>query len=298
MKILVTGGAGFIGSHVVDNLLEKGHEVTIFDRFNTNSHNPKANFYLGDVKDRDKVLEAVSKHDIVINLAGILGTSESLLNPIPSVDVNIKGALNVFDACRIYKKKGMQVGVGNYFMNNPYSITKHTAVRFALMYNKEHKTKIAIVRGLNIYGARQKHRPIRKVVPNVIIPALLNKPITVYGDGEQIMDFLYVKDFAEIIARSVLLDHGIYNKIFEAGMGEDTTINDLVNLVLRLTNSKSEVRHVPMRKGESERSIVKGNPETLRSLGIKKENLTPLEEGLALTVQWYKEHLKEFPWDE
>lgn len=297
-KILVTGGNGFIGSHVVDNLIEKGFEVTVFDRFRHKPHRDDINFYLGDIKDRDAVFEAVSKHDGVINLAGILGTAETVNNPIPSVEVNIIGALHVFDACRTFNKKCVQITVGNWFMNNSYAITKSAAERFALMYNKEHKTKIAIVRGLNAYGPRQKHRPIRKIIPNFVIPALLNKPITIYGDGKQIMDMVYVKDVAEILVRALIMEHGVYDKIFEAGTGRDTTVNFIAELVVKLSGSKSEIRHVPMRPGEVEKSIVKGDLETLKPLGITLKDLTLLEEGLKETIEWYKQHLNEFEWNE
>lgn len=297
-KILVTGGNGFIGSHVVDNLVEKGFEVTIFDRFKNKPHRNDVNFYLGDIKDRDAVFEAVSKHDGVINLAGILGTAETVNNPFPSVEVNIIGALHVFDACRTFNKKCVQITVGNWFMNNSYAITKYSAERFALMYNKEHKTKIAIVRGLNVYGPRQKHRPVRKIVPNFVIPALLNEPITIYGDGEQIMDMIYVNDIAEILVRALIMDHGVYDKIFEAGSGRETNVNFIADLVVKLSGSKSEIKHVPMRPGEQEKSIVKGDPETLRPLNINSKDLVPLEKGLKETIEWYRTHLNEFEWDE
>lgn len=296
MKIVITGGAGFIGSHVADLAIEKGYEVTVFDRYKP--ANLKTNFYLGDLKDRDAILDIVNRHDAIINLGGLLGTSESIVAPVPLVEVNIIGALNVFDACRLHNKRAMQVGVGNYFMNNPYSITKSTAVRFALMYNKEHGTKIAIVRGLNAYGPRQKHRPVRKITPNTIIPALLNKPITIYGDGEQIMDFIYVRDFAEIILRSVTMEHGIYDKWFEAGMGEDTTINLFVNKIVEMTGSKSEINHVPMRAGETKRSVVKANPKTLEPLKFGREDMVGFEEGLQKTINYYRDNLEKYPWDE
>jgi len=297
-KILVTGGGGFIGSHVVDLLIEKGYEVTIFDRFEHRPHREDVNLYLGDIKDKDAVLEAVSKHDGVINLAGILGTAETVNDPYPSVEVNIIGGLNVCEACRRFSKKGVQITVGNWFMNNSYSITKNTAERFALMYNKEHGTKIAVVRGLNAYGPRQKPRPVRKLIPNVVIPALLNKPIIIYGNGEQIMDMVYVRDVAEVLVRALTMDHGTYDKVFEAGSGDDTTVNYITELVVKLSDSKSEIRHVPMRAGEPEESVVKGDPKTLEVLDYSKKDLTSLEEGLKKTITWYKEHLDEFlPWE-
>ena len=189
MKILVTG-AGFIGSHVVDRLLELGHEVSILDRYpkQREEWGDKVRVFLGDIRDREVVMEAVYQHDGVLNLAGILGTMETVDNPHPSVDTNIHGALNIFEGCRpntMHREgvKGVQIAVGNHFMNNTYSITKTTAERFALMFNKEHKTKIAVVRALNAYGEYQKHKPIRKITPNFVVRALRGEPIEIFGDG-------------------------------------------------------------------------------------------------------------------
>jgi len=307
-KVLITGGQGFIGCHLVDNLLSKGHEVTIFDRhyeakkWKDYGWVDKVTFQLGDLKDRDAILEAVYQNDIVVNLGGLLGTQEMINNPIPAVEVNILGALNVFDACRIRGKRGFQIAVGNFWMNNPYSITKTTAERFALMYNKEHKTDIRVCRGMNVYGERQKHRPVRKIFPNLVIPALLNKDITIYGSGNQIMDLIYVKDFVEILARIILTDNIPNDIIYEAGVGGSMTINKAVELVLKTTNSQSKVNRIEMRPGEDAESVVEISKEGWDNLkkyiNYSSDDLTPLEEAIQKSVDWYKEHLSEFHWDE
>ncbi|HCR36348.1 TPA: hypothetical protein DIU22_04915 [Candidatus Woesebacteria bacterium] len=305
-KILITGGQGFVGSFLVDNFLSKGHEVTIFDRhydsakFKEYNWEGKVIFQLGDLKDRDSVIEAVSLNDIVVNLAGLLGTQEMMNNPIPAIEVNILGAINVFDACRMHKKRGFQVAVGNFWMNNPYSITKSVTERFALMYNKEHKTDIRICRGMNIYGPRQKHRPIRKIFPNLVIPALLNEDITIYGTGEQVMDLLYVKDFAEILSKIILTDNIPGDVIFEAGAGE-FTINNAVNKVLELTQSKSKVNRIPMRPGEDAMSVVKISDEGWANLkkyiNYTPADLTPMHIAMKQSIDWYRDNLSRFPWD-
>ncbi len=248
------------------------------------------------------MFEAVYQTDIVVNLAGLLGTQEMINNPIPAIEVNILGALNVFDACRMRNKRGFQIAVGNHWMNNPYSITKTTAERFALMYNKEHKTDIRVCRGMNVYGERQKHRPVRKIFPNLAIPALLNKDITIYGDGNQVMDLIYVKDFAEILSRIILYDNVPNNIIYEAGVGGGMTINKAVELVLKSTNSNSKVNRIQMRPGEEPNSVVeiseKGWEDLGKHINYTPENLTPMEEAIQKSCDWYKEHLEEFPWDE
>ena len=290
-RVLVTGGAGFIGSHVTDNLRAKGKQVTIFDRYRKKFHRDDVEVIAGDVKNREAVMDAVARHDGVIHLAAILGTQETVQMAEPVVEVNIVGSLNVFDACRLYQKKAVYIAVGNHWMNNPYSITKTAAERFALMYNKEFGTRIAVVRGLNAYGPRQKVKPVRKVVPNFVVPALRGEELIVYGSGNQIMDMIYVGDLAEILVCALLMDHGVYDRVIEAGMGRDTTINELAEVVVRTCGSCSEIKHVEMRPGEEPDSVVKANVETLKCLGFSVNELTPLEEGIRKAVEWYSQQL-------
>lgn len=284
MKALVTGGAGFIGSYVVDNLIEKGITPVVFDH-RGRTHREDVEVFLGDTRDYTAVSEAVAICDGVIHLAGVLGTQETISEPRPSVETNILGGLNVFNAVKHYKVPAVYIAVGNHWMNNSYSITKTTAERFALMYNKEHGTKIAIVRALNAYGERQKHYPVRKIIPNFILPALKDEPITIYGDGSQVMDMIYVSDVAEVLVRALLNDHNTYDKIFEAGTGRNTTVKEIAEEVIRQVG-RGSVNFVPMRPGEIENSIVLGNPGTLKPLGDIE--FIKLEDGIKMAIKYYK----------
>ena len=246
-KILLTGGNGFLGKAVSQKLLSRGHSPIVFDR--------KAPAeVLGDIKDAEAVNEAVYNSDAVIHLAGLLGTAELTNNPRIAAEVNILGTLNVFKAIRTHKKRAVYITLGNYFMNNTYSITKSTSERFALMFNKEHGTDIRIVRGLNVYGPGQKAAPVKKFFPNAAISVLKNEPITIYGDGEQIMDLVYLDDIAEILVRALLTDNIPNNVIYEAGNGQATTLNYIVGLMIALAGSRSEIRYVPMRPRRTQRS--------------------------------------------
>lgn len=283
-RVCVTGGAGFIGSYVVDNLIERGIKPVVFDHLGRKPRED-CDIFLGDTRDYTAVSEAVATCDGVIHLAGVLGTQETISKPQPSVETNIIGGLNVFEAVRHYNIPAVYIAVGNYWMNNSYSITKTTAERFAIMYNKEHGTKIAVVRGLNAYGPRQKHNPVRKIMPNFILPALKGEEITVYGNGEQIMDMIYVADLAEILVRALLNDHGVYDRAFEAGTGRKTSVKFIAEEVIRQVGIGS-VKYVPMRPGEAENSVVLADVETLIPLGEMK--MTALEEGIAITVPYFK----------
>ena len=173
-------------------------------------------------------------------------------------------------------------------MNNSYSITKDTASRFTMMFNKELGTKVAVVRGLNAYGPRQKSEPVRKIIPTFIKKALAGENIEVYGDGTQIMDMIWCKDIARILVDACVKDHEVYDKTFDAGTGRKTTVNWIAEQVIKAANSKSKIVHLPMRPGEPEQSVVLGDPKTLQPLG--KYDFTPFEEGIKETVKWYREN--------
>ncbi len=301
-KVLVTGGAGFIGMAVVRNLLSKGINVTVFDRNpkeGTRTYpagNGNVDVFYGDVRDATSVLEAVQHHDGVIHLAAMLGTQETIDNPGPVLEVNALGSINVFNAARQFGRKAVYIAVGNHWMNNPYSVTKTTAERFALMMNRESDSKIAIVRGMNVFGPGQKNAPVRKMMPNFVINALKGEDILVYGSGEQIMDWIYVEDIAEILVRALIMDHGVYDRVFEAGLAEHLTVIGVANKIVEMTNSKSKIVTKPMRRGEIPNSIVKANPETwnLAALNYDKTQMVSFEEGLKRTIDYYQKNLDKY----
>jgi len=292
VKVLVLGGAGFIGRHCCDLLMAQGHVVTAFDPAPLELPAPHAGVR-GDVRDATAVQCYVAQHDVVIHLAGILGTAETVDRPGPSVEVNILGALNVFEAVRHEGKRAVTITVGNHFMLNSYSITKSCAERLALMYNREHGTRIAVVRGLNAYGPNQKARPVRKVMPNFILSALRGEDLTIYGEGDQIMDFIYVRDLAAILLRAVFFNHETYDQIFEAGSGRRTTINEIAAAVITQTGSRSRIVHRPMRPGETAHSVVLADVESLGPLGVDVAGMISLADGLGLTIPWYRQHQME-----
>jgi UDP-glucose 4-epimerase len=321
MKVVVTGASGFVGGHVVDNLLERGIDVIAFDRLHKGELlRPGVFRFLGDTRDETAVAEAVAVSDGVIHLAGVLGTSETIDNPLPAVETNIRGSLNVFQAVRQYHKRAVYITVGNYWFNNTYSITKTTAENLAWMFNREHGTKIAVVRALNAYGPRQKAAPVRKIMPNFIGQALIGEPITVYGDGEQVMDMIHVRDVADVLVRALLVNHDQYSYLpernvdnivkFEAGTGRPTTVNDVANIVLDEVakidgQPRGSIKHVEMRGGEPPRSVVIGDPSTLDVLwagsrtdldgrvlvATRSDRLITLEDGVRESVEWYRNEM-------
>lgn len=300
--VLVTGGNGFIGRYVVEELKERGYVVSVFDRHTYHTH-PSISLphaegqFFGDIKDATLVNDAVAHVDGVIHLAGVLGTQETVANPLPAAQTNILGGLNVLEACSQYDVPLVNIAVGNFWMNNPYSITKNTIERFVDMHVRFRGSRMSVVRALNAYGPRQVAAApwgpsrVRKIMPSFICRALSGLPIEVYGDGEQVMDMIYVEDVAEILVRALeLTDSGeAVGKTFEAGTGRPTTVNMIAEEVARDIPG-TEITHLPMRPGEDEKAVVLGDPDTLEPLGLD-HMLTPLEDGVRVTVDYFQDYL-------
>lgn len=294
MKVVVTGAQGFIGQYVVEELARQGFDPIVFDRYRKNV--TMGEFFLGDITSDVDVTEAFAHADAFIHLAGVLGTQETIKNPNPAAYTNILGGLNVFKSAAQYDVPGVNIAVGNYWMNNTYSITKNTMERFAAMFNKESGTRINIVRPTNCFGPRQVSFPpygpskVKKIVPAFVNAAIRDLPIGIYGDGTQISDMIFVTDVAEVLVEAMkhAIDGKVYADPFEVGYGKRITVNEVAETVISVAGSKSVLEHSPMRPGEEEHGVVLARPETLKPLGINPENFVSLEDGLARTVEYYR----------
>lgn len=308
MKVLVTGSSGFIGGYVLEELIRRGHIPIAFDRHDKGYRPDGAELFLGDITNDVSISEAVAHSDAFIHLAGVLGTQETIKNPNPAAYTNILGGLNLFKAAAQYKVPGVNIAVGNHWMNNTYSITKSTVERFVHMFNTESGTNITIVRALNAYGPRQVSAPpygpskVKKIMPAFCNAALSGKPIEVYGDGTQVMDMIYVGDVAQVLVSAMekhVASGQPHTGVYEAGSGVDTTVNEIAEVVLdevlrstgnqRIHYGEDRLKHTPMRPGEPEHSVVLGNPLTLEGLDLRK--FVSLEDGVARTVAYFREQL-------
>lgn len=293
MKVLVTGGAGFIGSAVCDELRSRGHEPVIFGR----TQRPGIVSILGDVRDATAVTEAVAHADAVIHLAGVLGTAETILNPRPAAETNILGGLNVLEACAQYKAPLVNIAVGNHFEFSTYSITKTTVERFTTMYARYRDLPACSVRCFNVYGPGQSvAQPygtsrVRKIIPSFISRALHGETIQVYGDGSQVMDMIYITDAARCLVNA--LEDGEPGMVYEAGTGRRTTVFQIAQAVAQeiLMQTPAEIdviiEKLPMRKGETPGSEVLADPAEVRRLA-DPDDFVLLAEGLEMTVSYYR----------
>jgi UDP-glucose 4-epimerase len=286
MKALVTGSTGFIGSHLVETLLKRGHEVTTLDRAANDSPEITRAFQ-ANILDAEKVREATTGQDIVYHLSAILGTAELVSQAHHAVDVNINGTVNVLDACRSEGAALLFVSKPNPWLNT-YSITKETAERFCLMYRSEFQVPVTIVKPFNVYGPRESVGPGRaqKLIPNTVMKALNDQPLAIFGSGDQINDYIYVDDVVRLIADLSLSDRAI-NGTYDVGTGDGQTVNEVCRLILELTDSNSEIEREAMRPGESSSAALRADLTQIERV-MPVGEFMGLRDGLARTVEFYR----------
>lgn len=296
----VTGGAGFIGGHVVDELRARGHEAIIFDH--AGRTHARAEVFLGDVRDPVAMTELAAHVDGIIHLAACLGTQETIKNPRPAAETNVQGGLNFLEAIAQYDLPGVYIGVGNHWMNNTYSISKTTVERFAAMFNKERGTRCNIVRLVNAYGPRQTVAPpfgparVRKITPAFVCRALTGEPIEIYGDGEQVSDMVHVTDGAKALVTALekAAAGTVLDRVVEVGPADHRTVNEVAETVIKaavaLGYDQVPLKHAPMRPGEIPGAQVTADTSTLSLVDMDADTLVGLDEGIADVVAWYAEH--------
>lgn len=298
MKVCVTGARGFIGRWVVTELYYRRHKVMAYDshRDRTHEYPTGTEIFLGDVTNRTHCFEALGRCDAWIHLAAVLGTQETVKSPDACCRTNILGALNMLEAAANYNSPGVYIGVGNHWMNNPYSITKSAAERLCLCYNENRRTNINIVRGMNAYGpyqrAAQPFAPgyVRKIMPAFVCRALSNIPIEVYGDGRQTSDMIWVGDLARTLVTAMEHAHaGRIHPIIECGPLIHHTVIEVAEKVRDAAGSDLPIAHIPMRPGESVGRPVVADPDTMLDADINPADFVSLDEGIQQTVEWFRQ---------
>ena len=286
VRILVTGGAGFVGKHLVKKLTVD-HEVTVLDNFFIGDRIGflgNVNLVNGDILDA-KLVNDISDVDVIYHLAGVLGTHELFDNIMVAEDVNVKGTLIMLEVARKYGAKFIFPSKPNIWLD-PYTITKEAAERWTQLYHKWFGVSTIIMKWFNLYGPGQRSSPVQKVVPTFIEKALRNRPLPVFGDGMQTMDLTYIDDIVEASFKAMTVERAVGETIL-IGTGVETTVNELAELVIDLTDSKSEIEHLPLRRGETPRTrICADTTKTKKILNFTARN--NLEQGLSKTIRWWQ----------
>lgn len=308
-KILVTGGAGFIGSHLVKRLAADGHEVVVLDNLSRGNKLERdvlrqVRLVRGDVRDTGQVLELSRDCDIVYHFAAVLGVDVVADNPVETMETETVGMKNVADAAilhgvpkvvyastsGIYGHSAIEKSFTETIQVDPrtsYAIAKrYNEIYLAAMYEERGLSSVSL-RFFNVYG---EHQDNRMVVPRFFEQALTGRAITVYGDGRQTRDFTHVDDSVEACVRVAQLPPGC--EIFNVANEQESTIGDLAETIHDLTDSSSEIRLIaaPRKRYDFEVERRMGSSEKLhRATGFKPTR--PLRDGLASLVDHYRERV-------
>ncbi|AQQ09144.1 UDP-glucose 4-epimerase [Sedimentisphaera cyanobacteriorum] len=305
MKTLITGGAGFIGSHIARHYSGRA-EVVVLDNlrsgFEENLAGTGARLICGSITDRKAVREAVRGCDYVFHLAAMISVPESMHKPQECVETNVQGLLNVLsEASKAgVKRLCFSTSAAIYGDNptvpkletmlpepkSPYAITKLDGEYYCNMFSSEGLLNTACLRYFNVFGPRQDPKSqYAAAVPIFIHKALRNEPITIFGDGEQTRDFVFVQDVASANAFFAESDApaGVYNVAY----GGKTTINDLAKRIISLTGSSSEIQYAEERPGDVRHSMA--SIDKLKAAGFEPKS--NFDEGLMQTIEYFKEVL-------
>ncbi len=307
MKILVTGGAGFIGSHIVDAYLAKGHEVTVVDDLSTGKKknvNVHARLVTADVRDPNlATLFAESRFEVVNHLAAQIDVRKSVQDPFLDASVNILGTLRLLECARAYgvRKFILSSSGGTYYgecpskpadedtparPESPYGISKATAERYVQFYGPIFRLPYTILRYANVYGPRQDPHGEAGVVSIFAGKLLAKDTPTIYGNGEQERDYVFVLDVAA--ANVIALTKG-ENAAFNIGTGTPTSVNTLYKKMAVLEKGAPAAVYAPARTGELNRSVLDSG-RAQKTLGWKPH--FTLEEGLRETYRFFQQQKK------
>lgn len=302
MKLLVTGGAGFIGSNVVDLLIKNGNDVIVVDNLSQGKReniNASARFYRCDVLDIDKlsIIFSTEQPEAVIHNAAQIDVQTSLKNPALDSEVNINGTINIMECCRRFDTKKIIYSSSAAVYGNPvylpvdenhpvnpisfYGISKHTPEHYIKTYAEIYDVKYTIFRYANVFGIRQDPKGEGGVVSVFIDKFLNNKSPIIFGDGNQTRDFIYVKDLAR--ANLLALNNGD-NEILNISTQKPVTINYLFQVMKKIFNSKLEAVYEKERYGDiRDSNLDNGKARKILSW----DNEYSLEDGLRETCEYY-----------
>ena len=307
-KIIVTGGSGFIGTHIVENLLSKKYIVSVLDLWESEeilqlkSKYKNLSFYNLDVNNYKELEGFISKNEYIIHLAAILGTSET----ITTYDVEDVVRTNILGTTKILKlakslnyKKVIIPTTPDVTWLNPYKITKNAIEKIAQLFNKEYGLNVSCIKLGNIYGPGERWREAKmnapfnyqKVIPTFIMDTLNNKEITIYGDGEQKSEYIYVKDVSETFGRMISSEINTGTDVIHVGSGKNNSVLEIIDALENAWDKKLKKKFVKMRPGEHKIEI-NLDPKPLKKF-LNYELKWDLISGLKDTIPYYlKQHSK------
>lgn len=311
-RVLVTGGAGFIGSHLVDRLLDEGFEVVVLDDFSAGRMENLSNCFgrdgfvlvRGDVRDGNFVRRVVEGVDVVFHLAALVSVPVSVENPVLVENVNVGGTLNVLKACVDTSVKrfvfagscavyGEGCGVPRREDDvldpiSPYGVSKLAGEFYCKVFYRVYGLGTVILRYFNVYGPRQVYGPYSGVISIFINRLLEGKPPVIFGDGNQVRDFVYVGDVVEANLLAMFSKNAV-GGVFNVGSGRCTSINELARLLIELMDVDVKPVYSDPRPGDIRYSCADISRARM-VLGF--EPRVELREGLLETIAWFKDNYR------
>jgi UDP-glucose 4-epimerase len=310
MRILVTGGAGFIGSHLAEKLVQLGNEVIVYDNFSNGSYDNinelfnkgELTLIKGDITNTQNIHSSLKGVEGVVHLAAIVSVTESIKNPETVFDVNVGGTLRLLDACVKQRVRRFIFASSAAIYGNaspplsetsqikpisPYGASKAASEMFCHAYGESYDLETVVLRFMNVYGPRQTPGPYAGVISKFAQAIGKGSPLLVYGDGKQSRDFVYVSDVVDAIALSLNSKRGNH-EILNVGTGNPTTVNQLAKIFRNLSGRTDyPIRHVEARKGEVRFSYA--DIRKARKL-LRYDPKVALNEGVTKFVDWYNTH--------
>ncbi|MBI5407724.1 MAG: NAD-dependent epimerase/dehydratase family protein [Nitrospirae bacterium] len=304
MKILVTGGAGFIGSHIVDRLISEGHEVSVIDNLSTGrieNLNRKAEFYKMDiVSPRIEKVFKKERPELICHLAAQMDVRKSVADPAYDAQTNIIGMLNLLENGMRYGTRrvifastgGAVYGEGGPIPTpetcppgpvSPYGISKLTGEHYLFFYKVTYGLSYVALRYANVYGPRQDPFGEAGVVAIFAQKLLKNEQPVINGNGMQTRDYVYVDDVVDAVSSAVYSD---ISDILNVGTGIETSVNQLFRLLVEITGSSAREVYGPAMKGEQARSCL--SYDKIKK-ALEWEPKIPLQEGLRRTVAFFRD---------
>jgi UDP-glucose 4-epimerase len=305
MKVLVTGGAGFIGSNLVDTLIKAGHNVFVVDNLSTGNKlnlNKRAKFYETDICDKielQKIFD-IEKPETIFHLAAQANVSASVKDPAFDIKVNVIGTINLLELCRDFSVKKFvfsSTGGAIYGENaprptpetakeyplTPYGMDKLQAEKYIEFFAKNFEMKPVILRYANVYGPRQNSHGEAGVIAIFTAKMLANESYQLYGDGEQTRDFVYVSDVVDANLKALEFSS---TGIFNIGSGKETSINEITGILKKITQTSVEPTIKPA-KLEQRCSCL---DSSLAQKTLDWHPTISIEEGMKKTVAFYKNY--------
>ena len=308
MRVLVTGGAGFIGSHLVDALMDAGHEVRVLDNLSSGSRynlqKLPSEFIEGDVADFEVVKMSVEGCDLIFHQAALVSVPKSIENPALNHDTNVTGTFNVFEAARlanvpriVYASSAAVYGNAPKLQKSesdhvapmtPYAMAKYNSELLAAVYAQMYDIQSIGLRYMNVFGPRQDPTsPYSGVLSIFCQRALAGEGVTIYGDGEQTRDFVYVQDVvrANLLGSAHLANCNARADVFNVGGGMQISLNQIIEMLSEIRDYPIEVTYQPARKGDIKHSVA-DIQHIQKTLGFMPK--TAVIDGLKQTLNWYQ----------